>query len=96
MVNSAVSDATYTLQTATPVFTPPAGSYLMPQFVEISSATPDAAIYYTTDGSTPTTSSARYTGPVLVLMSSTLRAIAVAPGWSPSGVASASYTILLQ
>lgn len=96
MVNSAVSSATYTLQTATPVFTPPAGSYLTPQFVEISSATPDAEIYYTTDGTAPTTSSARYTGPVLVLMSSTLRAIAIAPGWSPSVVASASYTILLQ
>jgi hypothetical protein len=33
---------------------------------------------------------------VLVLMTSTLRAIAVAPGWSPSAVASASYTILLH
>jgi hypothetical protein len=96
MVNSAVSNATFTLQTATPVFTPPAGSYMTPQFVEISSATPDAAIYYTTDGSTPTTESARYTGAVLVLMTSTLRAIAVAPGWSPSTVGSASYTILLQ
>jgi hypothetical protein len=96
LVNSAVSSATYTLQTAAPVFTPPAGSYLTPQFVEISSATPDAAIFYTTDGSTPTASSARYTGPVLVLMTSTLRAIAVAPGWSPSVVGSASYTILLH
>jgi hypothetical protein len=96
MVNSAVSSATYTLQTATPAFTPPAGYYLLPQFVEISSATPDAVIYYTTDGTTPTTSSTRYTDPVLVLTTSTLRAIAVAPGWTPSAVGSASYTILLQ
>ena len=95
MIDSDVSTATYTLQAAAPTFNPPGGNYLVPQFVEISSASAGAAIYYTTDGSTPTTSSARYTGPILVASTTTIRAIALASGWSPSTVASATYTILL-
>ena len=51
-------------------------------------------IYYTTDGTTPTTSSTQYTGPILVLVgTTTVKAIAVAPGWSQSAVASATYSI---
>jgi len=95
---SAVASATYTLiqpQTAPPTFSPGGGTYLLPQRVTISDASPGAAIYYTTDGSTPTTSSTQYTGPFLVLTTTTVRAIAVVPGWSPSSVASASYFVLL-
>jgi len=61
--------------------------------VSISSASAGATIYYTTDGSTPTTSSTLYTGPILVLVPSTIKAIAVVPGWSPSTVATATYTL---
>ena len=95
---SAVASATYTLiqpQTAPPTFSPGGGTYLLPQRVTISDASPGAAIYYTTDGSAPTTSSTQYTGPFLVLTTTTVRAIAVVPGWSPSSVASASYFVLL-
>ena len=41
-------------------------------FVSISSASPGVTIYYTVNGSTPTTSSPRYTGPILVLLPTTI------------------------
>jgi hypothetical protein len=94
MANSTVASATYELKAATPTFNPPGGSYLLPQLVEISSASPGTTIYYTTDGSTPTTASTHYTGAFLVgVGTTTVRAIAVATGWSQSNVATATYTI---
>ena len=59
----------------------------------ISDATSGATIYYTTNGTTPTTSSTRYTGPITVSSTETLEAIAVATGDTNSAVASATYTI---
>ncbi len=95
---SAVASATYTLvqgQTAPPTFSPAGGTYLLPQQVSISDASPGATIYYTTDGSTPTTSSTQYTGPFWIFTTTTVWAIAVAPGWSQSPVAHATYNIRL-
>ncbi len=78
---------------ATPTFSPAGGTYAEAQSVTISSATTGAATYYTTDGSQPTVRSALYSGPVQVTASGTLNAIAIAPGYIQSAVASASYTI---
>jgi hypothetical protein len=92
---SAVASATYTMQipqAATPTFNPPGGNYALPQSVTISDSTPNATIYYTTDGSTPTTSSAPYTGPILVIKTTTIQALAAAPGYLGSSVGSATYT----
>ena len=80
---------------AAPTFNPPGGSYTLPQMVTISDSTPGVTIYYTTDGSTPTTSSTKYTDSILVVKTTTIKAIAVAPGWSTSPVASATYTLPL-
>jgi hypothetical protein len=78
---------------ATPTFSPAAGVYPSAQTVTISDATSGAAIYYTTDGSTPTASSTIYTAAILVSSSETLQAIATASGSSTSAVAAAAYTI---
>jgi hypothetical protein len=87
--------ATLTLPpTATPELSPPSGTYSSAQSVTISDSTPGASIYYTTDGSTPTTSSTQYTAPITVSSTETIQAIATASGYSTSAVASATYTIV--
>jgi hypothetical protein len=80
-------------QVATPTFSPAAGSYSSVQSVTISSTTSGATIYYTTDGTTPTTSSTLYSGPVSVSTNETLEALAVQTGSSNSAVGSAAYVI---
>ena len=82
-----------TTQTATPTFSPAGGTYTSAQSVALSDATSGAAIYYTTDGSTPTTTSTRYTAPISVTQTTTINAIAAASGLSNSAVATATYTI---
>ena len=90
--NSVVASAIYTLQVLTPTFSPVAGSYSTDQSVTISDATGSATIYYTTNGSTPTTGSSIYSGAVAVTTAQTLEAIGVLSGYSNSSTASAAYT----
>jgi hypothetical protein len=94
---STVASALYTINlttTATPTFAPPAGTYSSAQTVAISCATPSSTIYYTTNGTTPTTSSPVYTGPISVSGTATVKAIATASGFLQSAVGSATYTIV--
>jgi N-acetylneuraminic acid mutarotase len=81
-------------QAATPAFSVAAGTYTAAQTVTISDTTAGAAIYFTTDGSTPTKDSTLYTGPVSIASSETLQAIATAAGYSSSPVSAVSYTIV--
>jgi Chitobiase/beta-hexosaminidase C-terminal domain/Galactose oxidase, central domain len=79
--------------TATPTLSLASGTYATAQTVTISDATPGALIYYTTDGTTPTTSSAKYTRPVTVSSTEAINAIAAASGYINGAMASATYTI---
>ena len=74
-------------------FSPAAGRYTEAQTVTISCATEGATIYYTTDGSTPTASSTRYTSPITIGETTTLKAIAVSADGEESLVATAKYFI---
>lgn len=80
--------------TANPTFFPAPGTYASAQSVSPGDVTPNAVIYYTTDGTTPTQSSTQYQGsPILVSTTTTLQAMAVAPGYAASGVATGRYAI---
>jgi len=85
---------------ATPVFTPPAGSYKNDQVVTLSTPTSaNATIYYTVNGTTPTTSSAVFSidKPISVNGSETIKAIAKVKGYAaPSAVGTGAYTIAGQ
>lgn len=61
--------------------------------LKLVSADPDAAIYYTLDGTLPTENSTLYTGTVYLDKTTIVRAIAVAPGALPSEVETFSYII---
>jgi Chitobiase/beta-hexosaminidase C-terminal domain/Viral BACON domain/Gametolysin peptidase M11 len=93
---SAVASAAFTINlpvTATPGISPNGGTFSSPQTVTITDGTSGATIYYTTNGSVPTTSSTQYTSAINVGQSETIEAIATATGDSPSAVASAAFTI---
>jgi glucosylceramidase len=92
--NSSIATGSYQINlpaTATPTFSPAAGSFTTAQTVSISDATANATIYYTTDGSTPTTSSSVYSTPIAISTTTTLNAIAAASGYASSTMATGSY-----
>jgi hypothetical protein len=91
--SSSTTTAMSAAPASAPVFTPAAGTYTSTQSVTLTDATPGTAIYYTTDGSNPTTASKLFTGAIAVSASTTVQAVAIAAGYSLSGVASAIYTI---
>jgi len=77
---------------AAPSASPASGTYL--NNVTVTLTGPEGStIYYTTDGSTPTVSSNKYTAPIVLSRSATLKFIAVANSTS-SAVSSAKYTVL--
>ena len=78
---------------ATPVISPTAGFFTTTQKATITCSDPTATIYYTTDGSTPTKSSRKYTAAINISKNTALRAIAISDGCKESKVATATYFI---
>lgn len=78
---------------ATPAFSPAAGTYTSKQTVQLSDATPGATIYYTTNGVAPSAASTKYVGKIPVSATREIEAIAIAPGYTNSGLARADFVI---
>jgi hypothetical protein len=77
---------------AAPVISPNGGTFSTSQSVQLSTTTASADIYYTLDGSVPTPSSTLYSSPITISGTTTLNAIATAPGYVQSGVSSATFS----
>jgi hypothetical protein len=83
---------------ASPTFSPAPGPYASPQTITLSSATPDAQIFYTTNGNAPRFDvpngfTKTYTGPISVANSSTIRAVARKTDFSNSVISVGNYVI---
>ena len=81
--------------TATPTFTPGTGGYIGAQTVTLGCTTPGATIYYTTNGTTPTSGSPSGSSGLTVNVPTdtnmTIQAYAHLNGYTDSAVASATY-----
>ena len=77
---------------ASPTLSPGSGTYTSAQTVNLADATAGAAIYYTLDGTMPTSSSSVYHSAISVSGPQTIHAMAVASGLTKSPVASATYS----
>jgi hypothetical protein len=93
MMNSSTSAPRGNGRADKPRFYPASGKFVSATRVTIQDNVPKASLFYTLDGTEPTTSSTPYTGPVLISSTTRLKAIAWSPIYSPSRVASAKYVI---
>ena len=77
---------------ATPAFSPASWDEGSTLSVTLTCATQGATIYYTQDGSEPTTASTQYSSAISLSATKTIKAIAVKSGMSNSAVATKTYT----
>jgi predicted small lipoprotein YifL len=96
MVNSDVLTASYTIEgmVVTPTASPAAGEVALDTEITLTTATEGAAIYYTVNGSDPTSSSTAYSDgkPKVTANPTTIKAIAVKSGMTTSAILTAVYT----
>jgi hypothetical protein len=94
IVLSAVGCDHFAPWVARPLMSPEPGLYPpVKVYVRLASSTPDSTIYYTTDGTQPTTSSAAYSGPIALTSTSTVKALSVRPDLNDSYIMSGTYTL---
>jgi len=85
--------------TAAPTFSPTEAYVADGTLISLSDTAAGAVIYYTTDGSTPSTNSTKYTNPISISAANspmTIQAFAVAPNQAPSTTVSSIYTVALK
>ncbi|MDY2591800.1 MAG: chitobiase/beta-hexosaminidase C-terminal domain-containing protein, partial [Sodaliphilus sp.] len=75
-----------------PTFSHEAGTYYSPFNLELKTGTTGAAIYYTLDGTDPTTASEKYVVPIAIKGNTTVKAIATLNG-KMSEIATAEYVL---
>ncbi|MEN6583433.1 MAG: chitobiase/beta-hexosaminidase C-terminal domain-containing protein [Armatimonadota bacterium] len=84
----------YQHSTTPPVFQPDGSIYDYPQSVSLVAPYVDGAVIrYTTDGSTPTATSAIYSSPIAVNSNTTIKAITTKAGMPDSVMSTANYVI---
>jgi hypothetical protein len=94
MLDSEVATAQYTIRAVPPVFLKSSGTFTNSVTVTLTASSPGSEIYYTKDSSTPTIASSKYSGSITLSRTTTLKAIAVAPGMIASTVSTSGvYTI---
>jgi Chitobiase/beta-hexosaminidase C-terminal domain/Abnormal spindle-like microcephaly-assoc'd, ASPM-SPD-2-Hydin len=76
---------------ATPTIQPAGGTFSSPQTVSITDSTAASTVYYTTDGSTPTSSSPVYSAPFALNSATKVQAIASASAYTNSAVATSTF-----
>ncbi|KIL53050.1 hypothetical protein KR50_03790 [Jeotgalibacillus campisalis] len=94
IVPRTASDVVFDSNQVSIVQADPAGGFVASgDEIKLSTSTEGAEIYYTTDGSEPTTSSEQYSGGVEITEDTTVKAIAVKDGMTTSKTAEFSYIV---
>ncbi len=92
LVPSPIVAATYTLRVPSPTISPAGGTYASMPSVSLSTTLSGAAVRYTLDARTPTTSSTLYVGALAPFApDTTVIAIATKAGWADSNLSKATY-----
>lgn len=95
--NSSITSAVYTITSSptapAPTITPASGQYTTSTVVTIQTALASGTIHYTTDGTTPTSTSPIYIAPFAVTEGTKVQAVVIANNYKNSAVTSASYVI---